>query len=83
MSESDQRALGAAADAYAMARRNYERAVTAAAAVYERLEANPDTLEYQIDWNVARRGEADAAWRLKRAEDAYRAAGGYIAGTGD
>ena len=78
MSEGDQRALGAAADAYAVARRDYERAVTTAAAAYERLEARPDTLEYQIDWNVARRAEADAAWRLKRAGDAYREAGGYI-----
>ena len=83
MSESDQRALVAAADAYVAARRDYEHAVTDAAAAYERLEASPDTLEYQIDWNLARRAEADAAWRLERAAEAYRTAGGYLAGPGD
>jgi hypothetical protein len=76
-------ALSSAADVYAVARRGYELAVTAATAAYERLEARPDTLEYHINWNVARRAEADTAWRLKRAEDAYREAGGYIAGPDD
>jgi hypothetical protein len=83
MSESDQRALGVATDGYVAARSDYEHAVTASAAAYERLEASPDTLEYRIDWNLARRAEADAAWRLERAEAAYRKAGGYLAGPAD
>ena len=83
MPKRDQRALGATADAYLAARQDHEHAVTAAAAAYERLEASPDTLEYQIDWNLARRAEADAAWRLERAEEAYRKAGGYLAGPDD
>jgi hypothetical protein len=80
MSEADQRALRAAAAAYTGARREYDRARTAAQSAHDRLEASPETLEYQIDWSVARRAEADAAWRLERAEEAYRQAGGYVAG---
>jgi hypothetical protein len=80
MSEPDQRALRAAADAYDAARQEYENARTAADTAYDRLHASPETLEYQIDWNVSRRAEAAAANRLERAEQAYREAGGYIAG---
>ena len=80
MSEPDQRALRAAADAYVAARQEYENARTAADSAYDRLHASPETLEYQIDWNVSRRAEAAAANRLQRAEQAYREAGGYIAG---
>jgi hypothetical protein len=75
----DQQALRAAADAYAAARADYEAVKDAADAAYERLEASPDTLEYQIDWNVTRREEASAASRFKRAENSYLRAGGYVA----
>jgi len=34
---------------------------------------------YQIDWNVARRQEAAAAWRMKETEEWHRKAGGYVA----
>jgi len=75
----DQRALRAAAEAYSAARHDHQAAQAAAEAAWERLEASPETLEYQIDWNAARREEAAAAWRLKQAEEAYRRAGGYVA----
>ncbi|HTP18743.1 MAG TPA: hypothetical protein VMJ65_04015 [Solirubrobacteraceae bacterium] len=78
MSGIDQRVLDAAADAYAGARREYERATLAAGQTYERLQASPETIEYQIDWNVARREEAAAAWRVKEAEERYCKAGGYV-----
>lgn len=80
MAEPDQRALRPAADAYIAARQEYEKARTGADAAYDRLQASPETLEYQIDWNVSRRAEAAAADRLQRAERAYRKAGGYVAG---
>jgi len=80
MSEADHRALRAAADAYVAARADYQAVKASADAAYDRLEASPETLEYQIDWNVARRAEAAAAWRLTRAEEAYSKAGGYPAG---
>lgn len=83
MSRVDQAALRAAADAYDAARRKYEAAKAAAEAAYERLQASPETIEYQIDWNVARREEAAVAWRLKQAEEAYRKAGGYLADRDD
>ena len=83
MPQDEQRALSAAAAGYVAARRDYEQAVTAAATAYERLETSPETLEYQIDWKLARRAEANAAWRLERAKHAYREAGGYIAGSDD
>ena len=37
----------------------------------------PDTVEYQIDWNVARRQEAAAAARARQTEREYVKAGGY------
>jgi len=76
---ADQRALLTAADAYAAERDRYRAAKDRAAATYEHLQASPETIEYQIDWNVARRGEAAAAWKVKQAEDAYRRAVGYVA----
>lgn len=79
MSRVDQRALQAAAVAFGAARNDYEAAKTDADAAYERLQVSPETIEYQIDWNVARREEAAAAWRLSQAEQAYREAGGYVA----
>jgi len=75
----DQRVLRAAADAYAAARANYEAVKAGADAAYERLERSPETIEYQIDWNVLRREEAAAASRFKRAEESYLRAGGYVA----
>jgi hypothetical protein len=80
MTGVDQQALRAAADAYAAARADYEAVKAAADAAYERLEGSPETIEYQIDWNLARREEAAAAWRFKQAEDSYLGAGGYVAG---
>jgi hypothetical protein len=79
MPEVDPRALRAAADAYAAARADYETVKADADAAYERLETSPETIEYQIGWNVACREEAAAAWRLERAEEAYRKAGGHLA----
>jgi hypothetical protein len=78
MSGVDQRALRAAADAYAATRSVYEDAKAAADQAYERLQASPETIEYQIDWNVARREEAAAAWRVKESEERYRKVGGYV-----
>jgi hypothetical protein len=78
MSAVDQRALRAAAEACAVARHQHRAAKDDAAVAYDRLQASAETIEYQIGWNVARREEAGAAWRLKQAEDAYRAAGGYV-----
>lgn len=75
----DQQALRAAADAYASARREHDTAKAGAEAAHRALEASPETIEYQIDWNVARREEVAAAWRLRQAEEAYRTAGGYLA----
>jgi hypothetical protein len=49
----------------------------AADAAYRRLEAGSDTLEYQIDWDVARRRAAAAAANMTRAERALVDAGGY------
>jgi hypothetical protein len=79
MSGVDQQALRAAAEAYAEARREYAAAKAAAEAAYACLQASPETIEYQIDWNVARRDEAAAAWHVKQAEESYRSAGGYVA----
>ena len=78
MSGVDQRVLRTAAAAYAAARSEYEAAKTAADQAYERLQASPDTIEYQIDWNITRREEAAAAWRVQEAQARYRAAGGYV-----
>jgi len=82
MARIEPRTLDDAAGAYAGARRRYAAAKASADAAYERLQASPETLEYQIDWNVARRAESAANWRLKWAEEAYREAGGYV-GDGD
>ena len=60
-------------------RRESEAASAVADAAYERLQASPETIEYQVDWNVARREEAAAGWRLRQAEERYRRAGGYVA----
>jgi hypothetical protein len=57
----DRRTLAAAAQAYAVAREEHRMAEEAANAAYNRLETSPDTIEYVIDWNVARRREAAAA----------------------
>jgi len=72
MSEVDSAAVRAAAHACAAARSNYNAARAAADAAYERLQASPETIEYQIDWNVLRRQEAAAAWRLDQAQEGYR-----------
>jgi len=82
MSEANQRPLRAVAAAYAAARADYKAAKADSEAAYNRLEASPETLEYQIDWNVARRAEAAAALRFSRAMEAYRDAGGYVGGPG-
>jgi hypothetical protein len=82
MSGIDPRALRVAAEAYVAARRDQEAAKAACDAAYERLEASRDTLEYEIDWETARREEAAAAWRLRRAEETYHRAGGYVANRG-
>jgi hypothetical protein len=74
----DQRVLRAAAAGYVAARDRYRDAKDAAAAAHDRLQASRDTLEYEIGWNLACKQEAHAAWRLKQAEAAYRAAGGYV-----
>ena len=50
------------------------RAEAAAQAAWTRLEASPSTLEYQVEWSLARREEAAAAGRLKRAREADRSA---------
>ena len=82
MTGADQRALRAASDAYWAARREYETARAATDATYDRLHASPETIEYQIDWQVARREDAAAAGRLRRAEAEYRNARGYLADDG-
>jgi hypothetical protein len=74
----DQQALRVAADSYRTARQQYAAAKVAAHTAYQRLQASPETLEYQIDWNVTRREEAAAAERLRQAAEAYRKAGGYL-----
>ncbi len=78
MSGVNQRALRVAAERYVAARREYRAAKAVAEAAYDRLQASPETIEYQIDWNLTRREEAAAAWRLEQAGEAYRNAGGYL-----
>jgi hypothetical protein len=51
------------------------RAEAAGQAAWTRLEASPATLEYQIEWSVARREEPAAADRLIRARQAAAAPG--------
>lgn len=77
MSRPDQRALRGAAEAQAAARAELALAKREAEAAWARLQANPDTIEYQIDWNVARRHEAAAVTRATQAERDYIKAGGY------
>jgi hypothetical protein len=72
------RRAAAEAEACAVARDQHRAAEGDAAVSYDRLQASAETIEYQVGWNVARREEAGAAWRLKQAEDVYRAAGGYV-----
>ena len=64
----DRRALHAAAEAHAAARAELERAQREAQAAWARLEASPHTIEYQIDWNIARRTEAAAVARTRQTE---------------
>ena len=73
----DDGALRAAADAYAAAREECRVAEVATNAAYERLDANPESLEFQIDCDEARKREAAAALRTRRAKRAYIEAGGY------
>jgi hypothetical protein len=74
---SDRRALRAATEAHAAARVELELAQHEAEAAWARLEASPDTIEYQIDWNIARRREAAAVAQARQTERAYTRAGGY------
>ncbi|HTU78561.1 MAG TPA: hypothetical protein VMF09_07360 [Solirubrobacteraceae bacterium] len=73
----DKLALRAAASDYATAARECDAAQDAANRAYRRLEASPDTLEYQIAYSDARKREAAAALRKRQAAEAYLAAGGY------
>lgn len=54
----------------------HRAAEEAANAAYERLEGNPDSIEYLIGWHLARRHEAEVGWRKRRAEEALREVGG-------
>ena len=83
MAQSTEHGLRSAADDYATARAARAAASDAADAAYERLQASPDTLEYQIDWSEARKREAAAVFRERTAEVAYRLAGGTPAGYHD
>ncbi|HUA47990.1 MAG TPA: hypothetical protein VMA77_22320 [Solirubrobacteraceae bacterium] len=74
---SAQSALHAAADAHAAACAQLELAQRDAEAAWDRLQASPDTIEYQIDWNLARRHEAAALAKVTEAERRYIRAGGY------
>jgi hypothetical protein len=67
----------AAAEAYASARAELQAAHQQADAAWTRLQASPDTLEYQIDWSEARRHEAALAARVAAAEREYVRVGGY------
>lgn len=69
---------GVVAKTYASARREHRAATIAADAAYERLLASPDTIEYQVEWNVARRHEAATASRLKQAKADYEKAGRHL-----
>lgn len=71
-------ALQAAAAEYASAIRECAAAEERANRAHRRLEASPDTLEYQIACAQARKREAAAALRKRRAEKTYLAAGGYV-----
>lgn len=73
----DQGALRAATEAYKIARVDLRAARAQTNAVWTRLQASPDTLEYQIGWSTARRHEAAAASHLVDTERAYVSAGGY------
>ncbi|HTZ63344.1 MAG TPA: hypothetical protein VMB51_04515 [Solirubrobacteraceae bacterium] len=73
----DEQALRAAAVHYASARHDCRVAEDAARAAYLRLEASPDTLEYQIAYSEARKREAATALRKRRAQETYLLAGGY------
>ena len=77
MATDGQRALSAAVQTHAAARAELELAVREAEAAWDRLQASPDTIEYQIDWNIARRHEAAAVARARRSERDYMEAGGY------
>jgi hypothetical protein len=71
----DKHAVRTAAKAYAAACRELREAEDAANAAWDRLETSPSTIEYQIDWNVARKHEAEMALKRRHAEQALRAAG--------
>jgi hypothetical protein len=65
-----------AVDAYLTARREHAEAEAAANAAWERHEWNPDSIEYTIDWHVARRHEAEMALKAREATEVLRRAGG-------
>jgi hypothetical protein len=69
--------LAAAAAAFASASSECRIAELAADAAYQRLEGNPESLEYQGACSDARKREAAAALRKREAHAAYLAAGGY------
>lgn len=77
----DQRTLQAAAEACAAPRDQSWAAKDHASAVYDRLQASPDTIEYRIEWTSRAGDEAAAAWTCKQAADAYHGAGGYAPDT--
>jgi hypothetical protein len=73
----DRQALRVAHAAYAAARAEREVAQREAEKAWVTLQASPDTIEYQIAWNLALRHEAAAVDRLSQAERDYTRAGGY------
>jgi hypothetical protein len=79
MAHAANHALQVAADAYAAASAECKDASDAADAAYERLQASPDTLAYQIDWTETRKREAAAVFNKRTAAIAYRLAGGHLA----
>jgi hypothetical protein len=83
MAQSVEHGLRSARDEYAAARADRAGASDAADAAYERLQASPDTLEYQIAWSEARKREAAAVFRERTAHVAYRLAGGTPADVHD
>jgi hypothetical protein len=70
---TDRRRVGRTSDDDMSACRAYDTAVAAAGA-YERLQASPGTLEYQIAWTQACRREAAAAAKRARVDPALAAA---------
>jgi hypothetical protein len=77
MTTRDRHRLPAAAEAHAAARAQRDLAERRAQAAWDRLQASPHTIEYQIDWSIARRGEAAAEAKVAQTERDYLRAGGY------